>query len=115
MNRKAVALSGVLFLAAGCSTAPQAPFSGAELDAAMRADIACLADAARKVDDLKSDAGTVAVAIRGMCSATYARERQIAGQNMNPQVRLMFLHGIDERRFEIPTTIVLEQRRQAGG
>jgi len=81
----------------------------------MRADIACLADAARKVDDLKSDAGTIAVAIRGMCSATYARARQIAGENMNPQARLMFQHGIDERRFEIPTTIVLEERKRALG
>jgi len=103
-------------LACGCSATPQAqPASDEELKAALRADIACLADAARQADDRKSHASTIAVAVRQMCSATYARVRELGGKQLNPQARLMYQRQLDERRLEVPTTVVLEERKKGRG
>ena len=81
---------------------------------AMRAYISCLHSAPRKIDDGKSDAMSVALALKPLCVAEFTKSVKIQGQGMNPQARRMFEDRVAARQLEIGTTAVLEERKSRG-
>jgi hypothetical protein len=97
-------------LLTACSTSVPAATEQEKSDA-MRAYVSCLHNAARKMDDGKSDAATVAIAIKPICAVEFANSVQIAERGANLQVRRMFEDRIQGRQIEIATVAVLDERR----
>ena len=73
-------------LLAGCETKPPAPrATSEEREQALSALNACLQAAARKLDDGRSEASTVALALRPSCAAEFARSRDASARSLNSQ------------------------------
>jgi hypothetical protein len=62
------------------------------------------------MDDGKSDAATIAIAIKPICAGEFAHYVQMAGQALNPEARRMFEDKIQVRQIETATVAVLDER-----
>ena len=100
-------------LLTACSTSVPAATEQEKSDA-MRAYVSCLHNAARKMDDGKSDAATIAIALKPVCAAEFANSVQVAERGMNLQVKRMFEDRMQGHQIEIATVAVLDERRAQG-
>ena len=100
-------------LLAGCETKPPAPPATSEdREQALSALNACLQAAARKLDDGRSEASTVALALRPSCAAEFARSRDLYARSLSSQASQMY-HKMDDQTFKrAATNAVLEERAQ---
>ena len=101
-------------LLAGCETkpAPPAAATSEEREQALIVLNACLQAAARKLDDGRSEASTVALSVRPSCAAEFARSRDVYARSLNPQASQMY-HRMDDQAFkQAATAAVLEERAQ---
>ena len=102
----------IVTLLAGCETKPPAPppATSGEREQAVIALNACLQAAARKLDDGKSEASTVASALRPSCSAEFARSRDLYARGLSSQQASQY-HLQDDQAFkQAATNAVLEER-----
>ena len=100
-------------LLTGCVAAVPAATEQEKTDA-LRAYISCLHNAARKMDDGKSDAVTIAIGIKSICAGEFARSVRITAQGKNPQVQRMIAERLEGHQIEIATTAVLDERKAQG-
>ena len=100
-------------LLAGCETKPPAPSATSEdREQALSALNACLQAAARKLDDGKSEASTVVLALRPSCAAEFAHSRDLYARSLSSQASQMY-HKMDDQTFKrAATNAVLEERAQ---
>jgi hypothetical protein len=80
---------------------------------AMNAYLACLHKAAPKMDDGKSDAMSVALAIKPLCAGEFARSVKLSGSDLAPYARNLFEKGAREKELELATMVVLDERKGA--
>lgn len=92
-----------------CANRP-APATDQEQSASGLAYIACLHESARKIDDGKSDAATIAMAIRPMCSGQFALYRESVSRGENVQVRRMVDERFSRAELDYGTRAVLDER-----
>jgi len=97
------------------STQTAAPESAVATDqektAAMNTYIACVHNAAHKIDDGRSDAASVALAIEPLCAGEFQRSVEASEQGMSPYARRMFEEGVQPVQLQLGTTAVLDERR----
>jgi hypothetical protein len=86
------------------------PATDAEKDAALQAYVTCLKRAARQLDDGKSDAATVALAIQSRCAVEFDYSLDVFGQGMPLDAQVNFRQQSRERQLEISTQVVLTER-----
>lgn len=67
---RALLVTAVLLFVSGCASGPP-PASDAEKNEAIKAHFLCLVNAAAKMDDHRSDAATIAIAIEPMCAREF--------------------------------------------
>ena len=90
----------------------QAAATESQKSYASEAYLICLHDAARRMDDGKSDAVSVALAIKPMCAAEFRTVVELNGQDApNPVARKMFEDRMEPRQLELATTAVLDDRK----
>jgi hypothetical protein len=75
--------------------------------------MSCLFANARKIDDGRSDASTIALALRPSCAAEYARSRDVYGRELNPEARRMFDREEDAQFLQLATKVVLVERAKS--
>jgi hypothetical protein len=102
----ALTITGCL---SGCASTPP-PATDQERSAALTPLISCLIASARKLDDNRSDASTIALALRSPCAAEFARSRDVFGRSLNPAARRMFDREEDASFLQLATTVVLGER-----
>jgi hypothetical protein len=93
----------------GCATKPP-EVTDQERNDAMNALISCLHAAAKKLDDNRSEASTVALGLRSLCAAEFAPSREVYGRHLNPAARQMYDRKEQEAFIQIATTAVLDER-----
>ena len=110
-------VGAVLFLAlAACGSATPPPASTAEMDAVTTALSNCLGQAAERLDDGKSDAATIALAMQPMCATQFSQFEEANGRTLNPAAYNLYLAKVRPHRLEVATGIVLRVRAvRAGG
>ena len=103
-----------VMLLAGCETKPQAPpATSEEREQALSALNACLQAAARKLDDGRSEASTVALVLRRSCAAEFAHSRDALLAALSSQQASQVYHRMDEQAFkQAATSAVIEERAQ---
>jgi hypothetical protein len=106
--RIVVACTLALTLAGCASNPPQA--TDQERNEAMTALDACLHAAARKLDDGRSEASTIALGLRPSCAAEFVRSRDVYGRQLNPAARQMYDDKEQAAFIQIATAAVLEER-----
>jgi hypothetical protein len=77
----------------------------------MQLYMSCLHSAALKMDDGKSDAASVALAIEPLCAKEFENSISIYGQGMNPEAQAMFENNVQGRQMELATMAVLDERK----
>jgi hypothetical protein len=95
---------------AGCAAAKPPAATEDERKEALQALNVCLSAAARKLDDGKSDASTIALALRPSCAAEFARSRDVFGRELNPAAARMYHRTDDDAFVQVATSIVLHER-----
>ena len=114
----------ILWVAAGCGTSNQtapttqtvryeAPSSESQKQAAIDAHVNCLYKNAREMDDGRSDASTIATAIRSTCRSLYNQSLIVFSQGSSPQVKRVFYDRSQNNDVEMATTAVLRTRANA--
>jgi hypothetical protein len=98
-------------LLTGCASA-SAPATQQQKDEADVTYLVCMHKAARQLDDGKSDAASVALAIMPSCTSEFRNSLRVSNREMNPQARKMFESDIERRQIEIATKMVLEERQK---
>jgi hypothetical protein len=106
--RIAAACTLALTLAGCAANPPQA--TDQERNEALTALNACLHAAARKLDDGRSEASTIALGLRPLCAAEYVRSRDVYGRHLNPAARRMYDQKEQAVFIQIATAVVLEER-----
>jgi single-stranded DNA-binding protein len=102
----------ILFLMlAGCLPEQQELASEEAKQKAMKDYIGCLEAAAAKMDDGKSDAMTVATAIKPLCAGEFAQSVKLSGSGLSPYARNLFEEKVQANQLELATTAVLDHRR----
>ena len=103
----------IVTLLAGCETKPPAPpATSEEREQAVVTLNACLQAAAKKLDDRKSEASTVALALKPSCAAEFARSRDLYARSLSSQQASQY-HRQDDQAFkQAATNAVLEERAQ---
>jgi len=71
---------------------------------------ACLHAAARKLDDGRSEASTIALGLRPLCAAEFVRSRDVFGRHLNPVARQMYDQKEQAAFIQIATAVVLDER-----
>jgi hypothetical protein len=71
---------------------------------------ACLHSAAKKLDDGRSDATSIAFGMRPICEGEFRRTRDIEGRKLNPMARRLYDQKDSEAFLSIATTVVLDER-----
>lgn len=98
---------------AGCETKPPAPPATSEnREQVLSALNACLQAAARKLDDGRSEASTVALALRPSCAAEFGRWRDLYARSLSSQASQMYHKRDDEAFKQAATNAILEERAQ---
>jgi hypothetical protein len=70
----------------------------------------CLDAAAREMDDGRSDASTIALAIKSLCASQFASTVEIEGRSLNPAARRLFESKAQDSQLEMATQAVLAGR-----
>lgn len=117
--RRGLAFLSILLAATGCVTSnqnasPAQPASAAEKKAAMDTYMRCLYKNAHEMDDGRSDARTVAIAVRGVCRNFYMQVQEVYAQGENAQVRRAFYERSANDDLSDATVAVLKIRANAG-
>lgn len=96
----------------GCATRPPSATvaTDQEQNDAMKDLISCLHSAAKKLDDNKSPASTIALGMRPLCASEFASSREVYGRNLNPTARRIYDRKDQESYMQIATTAVLDER-----
>jgi hypothetical protein len=94
---------------AACAS-PTAPASTAEIDAATNNLGNCLGRAAEQMDDGKSDARTVGLAIEPVCATQFSQVAEINGRSLNPAAYNLYLEKVRPDQLEFAAGIVLKVR-----
>jgi hypothetical protein len=107
-----VGLSATLALSA-CSQSQtqEAEASASERAAAKQAYLRCLFESAAALDDGKSDAATVGVAVRGACHRQFMDSVRLEIRGKGPDYASGYLEGAGKTEAELATTAVLRYRR----
>jgi hypothetical protein len=93
----------------GCATKPPAA-TNQERDDAMAALDSCLHAAARKLDDGRSEASTIALGLRPSCAGEFARSRDVYGSQLNPAASQIYHRTDDQAFIQVATAAVLDER-----
>jgi hypothetical protein len=112
MVRKAILASVGLCVLWGCAETAAPAATVAEKDAATKNYLTCLHRAATAADDHMSDASTIAVAIRGMCSDEFSSSREVFSRGMSPGARAIFIEQGQGTALQMATEMVLKVRRE---
>lgn len=105
------ALVSLAVLVGACST-PIPPASDGEKSAALQAFQQCLLQKAREMDDGRSDATTVALAIRPYCRSYYTRWLGLSLQDSSPAVQQQTYRQFENRDIQSAREIVMMGRRR---
>jgi hypothetical protein len=70
----------------------------------------CLSAAAIKLDDGQSEVSTIALSLRPLCAAEFARSRDASAHGLNPTETEMFHRTDDDAFMQMATTAVLNER-----
>lgn len=116
----------VLLVAAGCGPSSQstpttqatryeAPSTEGEKKAAIDAHIDCLYKYAREMDDGRSDARTIAVAVRSSCRSLYTQSLVVFIQGESPQTKRLFYDRSQNNDLDAATTVVVRTRANKNG
>jgi hypothetical protein len=108
MGKLCVSLIALLLGACG-STPP--PATEEEKNAVLEAQYACLTNAAKELDDHKSDASTIAVAVAGKCVAEFDAAATLWGRTLPPMAAAELRRQAEDQAVVFATRIVLEERR----
>jgi hypothetical protein len=84
--------------------------SAAQIDAAETSLSNCLGQAAERLDDGKSDAATVGLAIEPVCAGQFYQLEALNGQGLNPAAYNLYLEKARPRALEFATGMVLRVR-----
>lgn len=93
----------------GCQTAAQ-PASEAEKDQAILALIECLHDQARKLDDGRSDATSVANAIVPGCGRYFVTVDRVTQRHMSLHQQALLARDSQYRYLQLATRAVMDMR-----
>ncbi len=93
----------------GCATKPPEA-TAQETDQVFNALFACLHAAAKKLDDNRSDATSIAMAMKPLCAGEFSQSRDIEGRRLNPTARVLYDRKELEAFLSIATTVVLDER-----
>lgn len=104
-----IAACTVLLILVGCATRPPEA-SQQQQNEGLEALVACLHAAARKLDDGRSEASTIALGLRPSCAGEFARSRDVAASSLNPAAAQIFHRSDDASFMQIATAIVLDER-----
>jgi hypothetical protein len=108
--RRTGGLIGLILISA-CSQPPNEPKpSEADKKAAYQAYAACLYSNAVALDDGRSDASTIGMAVRSACRSDYMKTVRIEIQGKGPDYARGFLETAQKADLEIATTAVLKVR-----
>jgi hypothetical protein len=94
---------------AGCVAKPPAA-TESERNEAMEALDSCLHAAAKKLDDGRSEASTIALGMRPSRAGAFARSRDVYASQFNPAVSQMFHRTDDQAFMQLATAAVLDER-----
>jgi hypothetical protein len=94
---------------AACAS-PTAPVSTTEIDAATSNLGNCLGRAAEQMDDGKSDARTVGLAIEPVCATQFSQVAEINGRSLNPAAYNLYLEKMRPDQLEFAANVVLKIR-----
>lgn len=104
----------IMFLVlTGCLSNQQESVSEEAKQQAMKAYMDCLHAAAAKMDDGKSDAMTVAMAIKPLCAGEFAQSVKLSGSDLSPYARNLFEQRVQGSQIELGVVAVLDQRKGA--
>ena len=104
-------LGALLFLClTACASSAPPPASAAEIDAASGNLANCLGRAAEQLDDGKSDAATIGLAIEPLCTAQFSQLSAVIGRGLNPAAYNLYLEKNTASQLEIATGMVLKVR-----
>ncbi|GEM_PF-3808203 len=113
MRTGAVSAGAVLLACAALGACvPTTTSTDAEQKVATGNLIACFQAAARRLDDGRSDALTIAIAMQGPCSGPRQQVKEVYGAGLPLQARLTLNDNMDAKTIETATTIVMEERRK---
>lgn len=114
MNNAIRIFSSAVLIAsfAGCATSQpvEPPASEAERDAAVVAYMNCLIPFAKKLDDGRSDAKTIAQAMRGACSREVGTVYETMSRGENNAVKLGMWQGMSSIEESSAVQVVLATR-----
>ena len=94
---------------AACAT-PPAPASTAEIDAATNNLGNCLGRAAEQVDDGRSDARAVGLAIEPVCATQFSKVAELNGRSLNPAAYNLYLEKMRPDQLDFAAGVVLKVR-----
>jgi hypothetical protein len=97
-------------LLVACASPPPPRASAAQIDAAQTSLSNCLGQAAERLDDGRSDAATVGLAIEPLCAAQFAQLQALNGQGLNPAAYELYVAKSRPRALEFATGMVLRVR-----
>jgi len=102
-------------LVAACTTALPTPSTDQEKNDAIKAWFVCLHAQARKMDDGRSDAASIALAIAPLCYAEFKNSLNVEAKGMNPQVQRILEDRVQGKQIEYATAAVLDERKAREG
>jgi len=102
----------VLLTLAGCGTPAPATLS-AEKDASTRAYVLCLREAAKRLDDHKSDAATIAQAALSACPTEFRRQVEAYSRGLGPDGEESLAAKLQSDVLGEAVQIVLQERKAA--
>lgn len=105
----------IVLMLGACVAPPPPPPDQSEWNLVIDQWHDCLTKAATRLDDERSDASTVALAIVPLCADGARQIQELAGRNLNLQARMMLYRRFQdhpELDVERATTVVLQVRAQ---
>ena len=107
---RTIAAFALASIGAGCAAAlPPPPLRASEPEH-HDALTTCLNAAAIKLDDGRSEVSTIALGLRPLCAAEFARSRDMYARGLNPAATEMFHRTDDDAFMQMATTAVLNER-----
>ena len=94
---------------AACAN-PPAPASTVEIDAATNNLGNCLGRAAEQIDDGKSDARSVGLAIEPVCTTQFSQLAEVNGRSLSPAAYNLYLEKIRPDQLEFAAGVILKLR-----
>ena len=107
---RTIAAFALASIVAGCAAAPPPPPLRAGEPEHHDALTTCLNAAAIKLDDGRSEVGTIALGLRPLCDAEFVRSRDVYAHGLNPAAAEMFHRADDDAFMEMATIAVLNER-----